>query len=121
MKSFAAAILACTAAAQNLFLQEEMSSIFRPTTDAESNSVIDIAKIISEWEGVEFLRDYEAQAKYIQNVTKTIKSQKGVVTNDQPHYTCGTRQSPGLPDTDAFDFLPVFAAQLTEANPTATY
>ena len=54
-------------------------------------------------------------------MTKTIKSQKDVVTNDQPHYTCGTRQSPDLPDTEAFDFLPVFAAQLTEANPTATY
>lgn len=26
-----------------------------------------------------------------------------------------------MKDTEAFDFLPVFAAKLTEANPTATY
>ena len=90
-----------------------MSSIFRPTTDAESNSVIDVAKIFAEWTATEFQRDYEAQADYIQSATETVKNQKG---NIQPHYTCATRG-----DTEAGSFLPVFAAQLTEANPTATY
>jgi carbonic anhydrase len=93
-----------------MFLQEHLSSKIRTVSDAESYSSIDILKIISEWAEEEFQTDYEAQAKYIQNVTKTIKSQKSVVSNDQPHYTCGTRQTEGLPDTDAFDFLPVFAA-----------
>ena len=112
MKSFATAALACTAAAQNLFLQE--------VTDTPSNSVIDYIEIISNWDGSSYLRDYEKQAAYIQNVTKTIKSQKALGTNEA-HYTCGTRKDPDSKDAEAFDFLPVFAAQLTEANPTATY
>ena len=118
MKSFAA-VLAGTATAQNMFLQDQVSSLFRPTSDA--NSAIDLAKIVAEWKETEFRRDYEAQADYIKNVTKTIKSQKNPESNDQPIYTCSSRQASDIPDTEAFDLLPVFAAQLTEANPTATY
>ena len=59
MKSFATALLASIASAQNLFLQDEMSSIFRPTTDVP-DSVIDVAKIFAEWAEGEFMRDYEA-------------------------------------------------------------
>ena len=56
MKSFAAAALAANAFAQNLFLQaEESSSIFRPTSDVEQdNSVIDVLKIIADWETANF-------------------------------------------------------------------
>ena len=75
MKSFATTALAATAAAQNLFLQDE----FRPTSD--SNSVIDVLEIIRNWDSAEFLRDYKRQAEYIQNVTKTIKSQKELGAN----------------------------------------
>ena len=88
MKSFAA-VLASTATAQNMFLQDQVASLFRPTSDA--NSVIDLAKIVAEWKETEFLTDYEAQANYIKNVTKTIKSQKNSESNDQPIYTCATR------------------------------
>ena len=119
MKSFAAATLACAAAAENLFVQDNLAHIISPTSDA--NGIIDFEKIVLEWVESEFLTDYNAQADYINNVTKTIKSQKNFVTNDQPIYTCGSRQSSDLKDKEAFDFLPVFAAQLTEANPTSTY
>ena len=74
MKSFAAATLACTAAAENLFVQDNLAHIIRPTSDADG--IIDFEKIVLEWVESEFLTDYRAQADYINNVTKTIKSQK---------------------------------------------
>ena len=74
MKAFAATLVAGIATAQNLFLQDQVSSLFRPTTDAKPNSAIDVAKIFAEWTATEFQRDYEAQADYIQSATETVKS-----------------------------------------------
>ena len=54
MKTFAAATLACSVAAQNMFLAEKLSDKIIPRSDAESYQSIDILKIISEWAEEEF-------------------------------------------------------------------
>jgi len=54
-----------------------MPSLYTSTTDAEPNSVFDVAKVFTEWAATEFQRDYESQAAYIESATKTVKSQKG--------------------------------------------
>ena len=63
--------------------------------------------------------DYEQQEAMI---TKATDFHKDLAVNGSvPTYTCDDRE-PGSDDpTDAMQFFPVFAADVSEANPTATY
>jgi hypothetical protein len=70
------------------------------------------------------MKDYQQQAEHLSNLTKTIRAQKlrdVAVTEDQPTYTCTSRQMPDGTMADPFEFLPVFAGEISPSNPTDVY
>ena len=62
--------------------------------------------------------DFEQQADHIDRLRELISLRKE--TNDEPIYTCSTRENPEVP-TGPLDWLPVFVGEVTAANPTTTY
>ena len=63
--------------------------------------------------------DYVQQAEYLQRQTQWHKEYMEQ-NAPKPKYTCDNREPDGTPSS-AGSFLPVFSADISEANPTGTY
>jgi len=88
----------------------------------EENSWDEITKKVITFPAEKFMKDYTQQAEHISNLTKTIRAQKMRGSNgDQPIYTCTSRNMPDGTVADPFEFLPVFAGEITPGNPTDAY
>lgn len=69
-----------------------------------------------------YIKDYSQQADHIKTLTEQIQKTKesDFNENQQPIYFCGEREDDPEP-SDTFNFLPVFVADTTPKNPTATF
>ena len=127
MKFIANAIvgaLAGVAYAEQMYDLAQETKVYKSHFGAivEESSWDEITKKVITFPSEKFMKDYAQQAEHISNLTKIIRSQKMRGENGgQPIYTCSSRNMPDGTESDPFEFLPVFAGEITPGNPTDVY
>jgi len=129
MKFFASTLLAAMAglaSAEQMFDLAKEVKTYKSHFGAivEEHSWDNFTKKNITFPSEKFMADYAQQAEHINNMTKIIQAQKNKSASnfaDQPIYSCASRTEPDGTITDPFEFLPVYAGEITPENPLDVY